>query len=202
MTRTTFAVALLLTALASAAAHSQAPHTVQPVQPAQPAPSPYVGQESRAIKALSADEVQGYLEGRGLGFAKAAELNRHPGPMHVLEMAGPLQLTPEQEAETQKAFERMRGEAKRLGESVVARETELDRLFAQGQADDDSVGAVVREIARLQGELRLAHLRAHLDMKRLLTPAQVTEYDRLRGYGGSAPHDGHGHHGHRRSGAE
>jgi hypothetical protein len=47
---------------------------------------PYAGQQSRAIKALSQDEVRQYLEGAGLGYAKAAELNRYPGPMHVLEL--------------------------------------------------------------------------------------------------------------------
>lgn len=191
MIRSTLAAALLLAAAPSAV-------------PAQPAPSPYAGQETREIKALSASEVQGYLDGRGLGFAKAAELNRHPGPMHVLELAGPLQLTPEQQAETRKVFERMRAEAQSLGRSIVAKEAELDGLFAQGRADEDSLGATVRQIARLQGELRIAHLRAHLEMKRLLTPAQVAEYDRLRGYGpgqggadpGAHPHAGHGHHGH------
>jgi hypothetical protein len=37
--------------------------------------SPYVGQEGRKIKALSEEEVQGYLSGSGMGLAKAAELN-------------------------------------------------------------------------------------------------------------------------------
>ena len=33
------------------------------------AASPYAGQESRDIKALSADDVQSYLSGKGMGFA-------------------------------------------------------------------------------------------------------------------------------------
>ena len=36
--------------------------------------------------------VQSYLSGAGMGYAKAAELNRHPGPMHVLELADQLKL--------------------------------------------------------------------------------------------------------------
>jgi hypothetical protein len=39
------------------------------------AASPYAGQQARDIKALSADEIAALVAGRGLGFAKAAELN-------------------------------------------------------------------------------------------------------------------------------
>jgi hypothetical protein len=37
--------------------------------------SPYVGQETREIKALSQQEIDDYLNGSGLGYTKAAELN-------------------------------------------------------------------------------------------------------------------------------
>src|SRR4029079_2796548 len=43
---------------------------------------PYAGQQARGVKALSDEEVSGYLAGAGMGFAKAAELNGYPGPMH------------------------------------------------------------------------------------------------------------------------
>lgn len=49
--------------------------------------SPDAGQQHRQIKALSADEIQNYLAGKGAGMAKAAELNHYPGPTHVLELA-------------------------------------------------------------------------------------------------------------------
>jgi len=35
-------------------------------------------QETREIKALSTEEVDGYLKGEGMGLAKAAELNGFP----------------------------------------------------------------------------------------------------------------------------
>ena len=47
----------------------------------------YAGQQNRQIKALSAQEQQDWLEGKGMGLAKAAELNGFPGPMHTLEHA-------------------------------------------------------------------------------------------------------------------
>jgi len=78
-------------------------------------PSPYTGQEARDIKALSAQEVQDYLAGKGMGLAKAAELNRYPGPAHVLELAAPLNLTAEQKIRTQELFKRMEKKAIGLG---------------------------------------------------------------------------------------
>src|ERR1700757_2891750 len=57
---------------------------------------PYAGQQKREIKALSEEDVAGYLGGAGMGYAKAAELNGYPGPMHVLELGDRLELTDEQ----------------------------------------------------------------------------------------------------------
>jgi hypothetical protein len=62
--------------------------------------SPYAGEEARAIKALSDQEIEAYLSGQGMGYAKAAELNSYPGPKHVLELARELGLTPAQEEQT------------------------------------------------------------------------------------------------------
>lgn len=38
-------------------------------------PPSYAGQEQREIKSLSAEDVQSLLTGKGMGLAKAAELN-------------------------------------------------------------------------------------------------------------------------------
>jgi len=73
--------------------------------------SPYVGQESRAIKALSPQEISDYLSGKGMGLAKAAELNGYPGPAHVLELAAQLDLTPEQKIKTEVLFKKMEARA-------------------------------------------------------------------------------------------
>jgi len=59
--------------------------------------SSYVGQEKRAIKALSEQEIADYLKGAGRGSSKAAELNHYPGPRHVLDAAQGLALTPEKQ---------------------------------------------------------------------------------------------------------
>ena len=60
------------------------------------AASPYAGEQSRSIKSLSQQDVADYMAGKGMGCAKAAELNGYPGPAHVLELADQLALTPSQ----------------------------------------------------------------------------------------------------------
>jgi hypothetical protein len=160
---------------------------------------PYAGQEQRDMKALSGDDIQALLDGQGLGLAKAAELNQYPGPKHVLELASPLQLSEEQHVETQRIYDAMHAEAVHLGALILDKERDLDNLFSSRSMTSQQLQNLGREIARLQGELRIVHLQAHLDVARVLTPAQMDTYDELRGYhadGPVMPYDG-GHHGNR-----
>ncbi|HEY7413035.1 MAG TPA: hypothetical protein VII13_20010 [Vicinamibacteria bacterium] len=145
--------------------------------------SGYAGQEARVVKALSAEETAAYLGGEGMGLARAAELNHYPGPKHVLELGDALGLGPDQRRGAEEAFARMQASARALGASIVAEERALDGLFAAATIDERTLAASVQAIARLQGDLRLAHLRAHLEVRALLGPEQVAAYDRLRGYG-------------------
>lgn len=157
-------------------------------------PSPYAGQESRAIKALSAQDVQDYLDGKGMGFAKVAELNRYPGPAHVLELAAPLNLSAEQKQRTQELFNRMQKKAANLGRLLVEEEQKLDRLFSTRTVTHDTLSAALERIGKLQGEVRLAHLEAHLTQAEILSAAQIEKYVQLRGYAGRATgHDGQSH---------
>src|ERR1043165_9542827 len=161
---------------------------------AQQKPSPYEGQESRDIKALSEDEIRGYLNGQGMALARAGELNHYPGPMHVLEFADQLKLTAAQRQRTEEIRKVMLDGAIPIGKRIVEKEAELDKLFASGVIDNTKLDAALADIGRLQGELRAVHLRAHLEQKRILTPEQVTKYDELRGYAKAETHDEH--HGH------
>jgi Spy/CpxP family protein refolding chaperone len=156
--------------------------------------TPYAGRQEREIKALSADQVKAYLEGQGAELALAAELNHYPGPVHALELAGPLQLTAAQKAQTEKVRAAVLDEAKRLGRFIVEKEKELDGLFAAEKIDEPGLHKVVQELSHLQGELRIAHLRTHLEMKRILISEQVKRYDELRGYTqAGAGHERRGH---------
>lgn len=152
---------------------------------------PYAGQEKRAIKALSESEMADLLAGRGMGLAKAAELNGYPGPMHVLEHAAALKLTGAQREAVEAARARMAAAAQALGREIMAAETALDAAFAGKRIDADMLRAQTDAIAALMGRLRAVHLAAHLETAPLLTPAQLAQYAVLRGYGGEAKQDHH-----------
>ena len=142
------------------------------------------------VKTLAPEEQAALAEGGGAGMAKPAELNGYPGPKHVLELAEQLSLTAEQRRRAESLFQAMQAEAKTIGAQVLAQEAALDRAFASRQAEPAQVEALVREIARLRGELRLVHLRTHFEMAGLLEPAQTETYMRLRGHGHTAPQGG------------
>jgi len=150
---------------------------------------PYAGQQNREVKALSASEVDGLLKGKGLGMAKPAELNKYPGPKHVLEIADKLDLSQEQLQLTQQLFRQMKSEAMSLGKKIVRAEKKLDELFMSGRVTDKSLKKALEEIAILRGKLRFVHLKTHLQQKKVMTIQQVHQYVRLRGYGGK--HQGH-----------
>ncbi len=143
---------------------------------------PYAGPEERPIKALSAQRVEDLRAGRGMGFALAAELNGHSGPLHVLEHADTLGLSPSQRESVQGQFDAMRAEAIPLGERLIEQEAELDRMFATRTIRPATLGGATAAIAETEGALRAVHLRYHLSMVELLTPEQVRRYGELRGY--------------------
>ncbi|MDH5327165.1 MAG: Spy/CpxP family protein refolding chaperone [Gammaproteobacteria bacterium] len=153
---------------------------------------PYKGQQKRQIKALSSEEIDGYLHGKGMGFAKAAELNHYPGPLHVLDLSEGLELTPEQIQRSKSIFNAMKKRAVSLGEKIVATEKRLDQAFASGTVSAEQLQSLVTEIGSLQAQLRIAHLGAHLQQKAVLTPNQIHQYDRLRGYTEGGGHN-HSH---------
>jgi Spy/CpxP family protein refolding chaperone len=144
--------------------------------------SPYAGQETRDIKALSPEEVADLNAGRGMGLALAAELNGYPGPRHVLDLASEVQLTAEQQRQTSDLFEAMRQETSVLGAQLIEAERALDRLFADKQATPQSIAAATQAAGVAEGALRAAHLRYHLAMMDVLTVEQVAAYNHLRGY--------------------
>jgi Spy/CpxP family protein refolding chaperone len=143
---------------------------------------PYAGQQQRDIKALSADEVKQYLSGAGMGFALPAELNRHPGPMHALELADRLGLTQEQRTAIQVLMDAHKAEARAIGAKLVEAEKEVEALFRSGGVDRQSLSEAVAQAAALQGAYRLSHLETHRRLRPLFTDEQVARYDALRGY--------------------
>ena len=161
-----------------------------------PGPSGYAGQESREVKSLLAADVADLQAGKGMGLAKAAELNGYPGPAHVLELAAELKLSEQQRAATQRLFVAMQARAIELGRGLLTAEQQLDRSFANRSITNESLASALRQIGALQAELRGTHLEAHLAQIQILTPDQVARYSQQRGYGASQGSDGHTHRRH------
>lgn len=149
--------------------------------------SPYIGQETRHIKALSLEDIDGLLAGAGTpfgGMAKPAELNGYPGPRHVLDAveAGELEATFQQLEQIEALYESMHSDAIEIGKEIIELETRVDNAFARGTITNELLPNMILESGRLYGRLRLIHLETHLSMVEILTPQQVEQYNRLRGY--------------------
>ena len=157
------------------------------------ADKPYAGLETRSIKALSDQEIADYMQGNGMGLSKVAELNHYPGPRHVLDQADDLGLSPAQLAKAREIWQAMDVKARALGETIVAKETVLEKSYSSGEATPADTRAVLDELARLHADLRYTHLSAHLAMRSVLSADQISKYDALRGYsdGTAAPAEHH-----------
>lgn len=155
--------------------------------------SPYVSQTGSPVRGLSDQEVDDLLMGRGAGYARTAELNSHPGPRHVLDMAGKLSLSNEQERAVQLVFDSMQAQAQTLGQAIVNQEQDLSKGFANGTIGPEKLNHHTQSLATLYGELRATHLNAHLQIVPLLSPQQIEQYDQLRGYDNGQPSSVHNH---------
>ena len=156
-------------------------------------PSPYAGEESHAVKNLSAEDVAELRRG-GWGLARSAELNGMPGPFHLLELKDDIPLTREQVSEITAVYERMREAAIAEGEHFIAAERALEDAFRAGTVTEKSLRTLLAEVARSRARLRFIHLSAHLETPALLTHEQIARYDALRGYSAHAGGAGHGGH--------
>jgi Spy/CpxP family protein refolding chaperone len=152
------------------------------------AQSPYAGMQSRPVKALSDQQVADLKAGRGMGMALPAELNGYPGPLHVLDLAEKLELTPDQKERIQALFSSMQREAIPLGIKLIEQEAALDELFAIRTVTPKSLKAMTAAIAQTQGALRETHLKYHLTTVAVLTDEQRLRYGEFRGYGGVSQH--------------
>lgn len=189
--------ALILVALALAGCATPAmehPPTSPSASPStSPSASPYAGEETREIKALSVADIDGYRAGAGLGYAKSAELNHYPGPLHALQLAAELGLTDAQRADIQRVREDMLGEAIPLGEAYLAAEADIEEAFRSGDVDAETLRGLLERAADVEAQLRFVHLDAHLTTRALMTREQIMEYDALRGYADATAAADHAH---------
>lgn len=151
--------------------------------------SKYAGQESRAIKSLSKDDISELRRGGGWGLAKAAELNGVPGPAHLLELKAEIPLSPSQVEKIKGVYERMKAKAIHQGEELITLELKLERHFTKRTITDEILRSTLGEIAEARRNLRYIHLATHLETPSILSEDQIIKYNELRGYSKSNPCD-------------
>lgn len=151
--------------------------------------SPYADESYGEIRSLTVEEVAELQAGKGMGLARAAELNSYPGPRHVLDLRAELSLDGPSIDALETIFARMQSQAQALGAAILREESELDRAFREERIDATALTQRTETLGRLLGQLRAVHLAAHLETKALLSPAQVATYDTLRGYRDEGPRE-------------
>ena len=144
--------------------------------------SKYAGQESRAIKSLSAEDIAELRRGGGWGLAKAAELNGVPGPIHLLEMKEDIGLDDSQRSSIAAIYKRMKSRAILHGERLIDLEQRLESGFRDRTITDALLRDSLNAIAETKKELRYVHLAAHIETLKVLSEKQIRAYNDLRGY--------------------
>ncbi len=147
-------------------------------------PSPYVGQQHRPIKSLSAKDMDELQKGGGWGLAKAAELNGVPGPAHLLELSDQIPLSSDQHAAITALYADMKENAISAGNRLIEAEIALDTAFKSGDLTAEELEGLINTITQSLGRLRFVHLSTHLKTPEILSPDQIARYNSLRGYDG------------------
>ncbi len=149
--------------------------------------SKYAGEEKREIKSLSETDIEELKNGKGWGLAKAAELNGLPGPAHLLEMKEEIHLSAKQIRLIEDLYIKMKKDAIPLGLELIELERELNNHFSNRTMTDELLGILLERIAQIQKKLRYVHLSTHLKTPNILTPEQISLYNKLRGYSSDDP---------------
>jgi Spy/CpxP family protein refolding chaperone len=130
---------------------------------------------------LLLDEAEKVLtSGRGFGMAFAADQNGYPGPMHALELREQLALTAEQAVTLELVTQSMFDAARLRSRDLLDAEERLRQMFAGQTANDTQIESQARAIERLRADVRLIHLRAHLQTFDVLTAPQRQLYGQIR----------------------
>lgn len=144
--------------------------------------SKYSGQEKRTIKSLSSEDIDELKSGGGWGFAKVAELNGLPGPIHLLELKDEIELTDFQTQAIQNLYDEMKTQAIEHGKMFIELEQKLEELFQSSSPNATELEALLAKIENTRKKLRFTHLAAHLKTPSILTSIQTESYNKLRGY--------------------
>jgi len=137
---------------------------------------------------MSDAEKEALKAGEGLGAGRLAMQAGYPGPRHVLEMGDELELTAAQKEQIGTIFGGAKASFAKMGAELVEKEEALEAMFAAGDVDVGDMTKLAAEIGERQGELRAAHLAAHVRTREALTPAQLEKLSAMAGAHGAMGH--------------
>jgi hypothetical protein len=144
-------------------------------------PVPDAPKETSPIRSLTDQEYLDYKYGNEMGMGRVAELNNYPSPEEVRKHEDKLKLTVAQKAQLKKIIDGWIFKTREMGGFILTQESRLNNLFATGKATDGAVIYFTNKIGLYLGELRNAHLQAHLKTRSILTPDQIRKYYQIKG---------------------
>ena len=134
-----------------------------------------------------------YVYAQGPGFGQGH------GMMHRQEQWGPgkgSSLTPEQKAKFQELRRKFIEETAQLRGALLTKRLELQPLWTDPKADPKAIMDKEKELRDLQNQMRDKVVQNRLEVRKLLTPEQITEFRQGQGMGpgfGRGGMMGHGH---------
>lgn len=92
-------------------------------------------------------------------------------------------LTDEQKGKLQELKRKFIEETAQLRGNIMSKRLELKSLWADPKADPNAIRAKERELRELQNQLRDKVLENRLEVRKILTPEQISEFGFGRGFG-------------------
>ncbi|MEO6149839.1 MAG: hypothetical protein ABIN95_10115 [Mucilaginibacter sp.] len=132
------------------------------------------------VRTLTLQQYTALQNGDDLyNMAQTGEINHAPLPGNVLKFKKALDLSPAQLSKLTAMDKELLRKKKEMGVFIVRNEKALDSLFRTRKANDGNVIFYTNRYGIYQGELRNAILQACLNTQKLLTPKQITLFERL-----------------------
>lgn len=100
---------------------------------------------------------------------------------NIMTLKGKLDLTPQQEEALDKIFLEGRKDLIRKQAEITIARLELAEILRGSNPDYKQIEAKVRQIEKMQADMKLAGIKSFFDAKKLLTPEQVEKLKGKRG---------------------
>ncbi|GAA4332284.1 hypothetical protein GCM10023149_38470 [Mucilaginibacter gynuensis] len=132
------------------------------------------------VKTLNLKLYDALLKGEDVyDMALAGELNHYPSPGKILDYKKELDLSPQQVTKLTTINTELIRKKKEMGSFIIKNERVIDSLFRTKKANDGNIIFFTNRYGIYHGELRNAILQACVKVQSLLTPKQISKFERL-----------------------